>query len=79
MWHYVDLAAMAKAAGLPTVRRYVIEAGPAPNPGGYPIGGQTRTVLSNDHLQYAVTWYTLAIALAAVYVAYHLRRRDGSD
>ena len=46
-----------------------LEAGPAPNPGGIPIGGQTKVDLPNDHLQYAITWYILAVALAVIYVA----------
>ena len=37
-----------------------------PNPGGLPIGGVTMIELPNSHLQYAVTWYGLAAALAGV-------------
>jgi surfeit locus 1 family protein len=36
------------------------------NPGGYPQGGVTQFELSNNHLQYAVTWYGLALALVLV-------------
>jgi surfeit locus 1 family protein len=69
---WVDLPAMAKLAGLPdTETRYFVEAGKATNPGGFPIGGQTRINLPNDHLQYAITWFSLAIALAVIYVLYH--------
>ena len=50
-----------------------LEAGPTPNPGGIPIGGQTKVTLPNDHLQYAITWYILAVALAVIYVVYHLK------
>jgi surfeit locus 1 family protein len=50
-----------------------LEAGPAPNSGGIPIGGQTRVNLPNDHLQYAITWYALAAGLAVIYVLYHRR------
>ena len=39
---------------------------PTPNPGGLPIGGVTIVDLPNSHLQYAVTWYGLAAALAGV-------------
>lgn len=28
-------------------------------PGG-PIGGQTRTILRNEHLSYILTWFTLS-------------------
>ena len=40
-------------------------------PGGVPVGGQTRLDIPNDHLQYAITWFLLAAALAGVYLAYH--------
>jgi surfeit locus 1 family protein len=36
-----------------------------------PVGGQTRLDIPNDHLQYAITWFLLAAALAGVYLAYH--------
>ena len=69
---WVDLPAMAKLAALPgTETRFYVEAGPGKNPGGLPIGGQTRIDLPNDHLQYAITWFCLAIALAVIYVLYH--------
>jgi len=32
--------------------------------------------LRNDHLQYALTWYALAVALAVIYGLYH-RKREG--
>lgn len=71
LWFTMDLPAMAVAAGLPEVAPVYVEAGPAPNPGIYPLGGQTRVSLPNDHLQYAATWFLLAIALAVIYVVYH--------
>ena len=76
VWHYLDIAAMVQEAALGDVKPFVVEAGPAPIPGGYPVGGQTRTALTNNHLQYAITWYALAVALAAVYIAFHLKRRS---
>ena len=76
---WVDLPAMAKLADEPdTEARFFLEAGPAPNPGVFPIGGQTRINLPNDHLQYAITWFSLAIALMVIYVLYH-RRKPGTS
>ena len=43
-------------------------------PGGLPQGGETQLTFSNNHLQYAITWYGLALALAVVFV---LRLRAG--
>jgi surfeit locus 1 family protein len=78
VWFWADLPAMAAASGVSErVVPLFLEAGSAPNPGGYPIGGQTRINLPNDHLQYAITWFSLAAALAVIYVVYH-RRREGT-
>ncbi len=71
VWFYVDVPAMARTAGLARVRPYFIEAGPAANPGGYPIGGQSHIELPNNHLQYALIWYSFAVSLAVIYVIYH--------
>ena len=73
IWFYLDPAQMATAAGIPARTDLYLDADAAPNPGGFPIGGQTRINLPNDHLQYAVTWALLALSLAAVYVIYHVK------
>ncbi|MEX1206465.1 MAG: SURF1 family protein [Dongiaceae bacterium] len=75
VWFWVDPPAMAAQAGVAEAAAPVyLEAGSAENPGGFPIGGQTRINLPNDHLQYAITWYALAAALLVIYVLYHRRR-----
>lgn len=78
VWHYVDVVAMAARARIAGAAPFYIVAGPAPNPGGYPIGAETRLTMRNDHLQYVLTWYALAAALVVIYLLYHRRRRiDG--
>jgi surfeit locus 1 family protein len=67
---------MAAVAGLDRVRPYYVEAGPAANPGGLPVGGQTRVSLPNDHLQYAITWYLFAVSLVVIYFIYHYRKPE---
>lgn len=77
VWFFVDVPAMRAQAGLPPrgalphLDRVVVEADASPNPGGLPVGGQTRIDFPNDHLQYAITWFLLALGLAGVYLAYH--------
>ena len=73
-WFFVDIAAMAKAHGIGKVERFYIETGPAENPGGFPIGGITRFEIPNDHLQYAITWYAMALIGIVIYLLYHRRR-----
>lgn len=71
LWFWLDLPAMAKAAGVPDAAPFYIDADKTPNPGGWPKGGVTRLELPNDHLQYAITWYALAVALIVIYVLHH--------
>lgn len=73
-WFWIDLPAIAQAAGVPEALPFYLEAGPAPNPGGLPVGGQANTELRNDHLQYAITWFALAATLVVIYVL--LLRRE---
>ncbi len=74
LWFVKDVPDMATALGV-TAPPVLIEADATPNPGGWPLGGQTQVDFPNDHLQYAVTWFGLALALLAVYLLYH-RSRD---
>ncbi len=78
VFYWKDRDAMARSAGLRSAVQIVplfVDADATPNPGGYPVGGVTLIDLPNNHLQYAVTWYGLAAALAAVLAAWCWRRR----
>jgi surfeit locus 1 family protein len=67
-WFWVDLPAMARADKLDNMAPFYIDADATPNPGGWPQGGVTRLALPNHHLQYAITWFSLAIAMVVIYV-----------
>ena len=66
-WFWRDFEAMAAFAGV-EAPPFMIEAGPAPNPGGVPIGREFRVELRNEHLQYVIIWFSLAVALAVIFV-----------
>jgi surfeit locus 1 family protein len=73
-WFHVDVPLMRQMAGGapdPVLDTFFLEADATANPGGVPIGGQTRLDIPNDHLQYAITWFLIALAGAGVYLAYH--------
>ncbi len=74
LWFVKDAVAMGRIYGDAHVLPLFVEADATPNPGGYPIGGQTVVDFPNDHLSYAVTWFGLALALLGVYLAYHVRQ-----
>jgi surfeit locus 1 family protein len=54
---------------------YIEQEAPVP-PGGLPKPGPLQVKLRNEHLQYALTWFGLAGALAVVSVAWLRRRRQ---
>lgn len=72
VWFTRDVDKMAAAADVAPVAPFlVVQDGAAPE-GGWPRPGAARPVLKNDHLQYAVTWFGLALVLIGVYIAYHV-------
>ena len=74
-WYWRDHAGMAAAAGLygkDTLVPFFIEAA-SPAPGGWPNGRASRPKLINNHLEYALTWYSLAIVMIVIYLALHAR------
>lgn len=76
VFYWKDLDRMAASVALPAdkVVPFFLDADATPVPGGLPEGGVTEIDLPNSHLQYAITWYGLALALAGV-VAYAIVRR----
>jgi len=78
VWYLRDTKAMAAAKKWAVAAPFYIDQ-EAPVPaGGLPLPGKLEVRLSNNHLQYAVTWFGLALALAGVYVVWlagRLRRR----
>ncbi len=77
IFYWKDRARMAASVNLPADRvlPFFLDADATPVAGGLPRGGVTQVVLSNNHLQYAITWYGLAFALVAVTIAGLVRRR----
>ncbi|RDK05642.1 SURF1 family protein [Cupriavidus lacunae] len=69
-WFSRDVLAIAARRGLDHVAPYFIDAEAVPPPAGadpqaWPVGGLTVTVFTNNHLSYALTWYGLALMVAA--------------
>jgi surfeit locus 1 family protein len=74
LWFVKDVPDIAAALGVTVTAPVIVEADATPNPGGWPLGGQTVVDFPNDHLQYALTWFGLALALMGVYLVYHRSR-----
>lgn len=76
-WFQIDPDAMARVAGVDSLPDWYVLSGDTNVPGGYPRGQQWRLDIRNDHLQYAITWYSLAIALLVIYVLFHRKPKGG--
>jgi surfeit locus 1 family protein len=84
LWYWPDVEAMSGSAFASIAAPpFVIDADRRPAvPGGLPQGGVTRLQLPNRHLEYALTWYGLALTLIAVYfplAAGRLRQRRAAS
>jgi surfeit locus 1 family protein len=72
-WFWRDLKAMTGSMfgdGAKDVAPFFLEAERSGVPGGWPRGGESRLDLPNNHLQYAITWFLLALCLVVIYVLY---------
>lgn len=71
-WYSRDVQAIAATRGLSQVAPYFVDQDAAASgdrsasaPGRWPVGGLTVISFYNHHLLYAVTWYGLALMVAA--------------
>ena len=74
IWFSRDVTGIAKADHLRLAAPVIVEADAAPNPGGWPKGGQTVVTFRNEHLQYAITWFMLAAVALGGWIAFHVSR-----
>jgi surfeit locus 1 family protein len=80
LWFARDPAAMAAAKGWGNVAPFYIDQEAPPAPGDLPRVGPLKVNLPNNHLQYTVTWYGLALVLLVASLVF-LRgwRREGRE
>ncbi len=76
-WYSRDVAAIAAARGIAPVAPWFVDAAASAG-GDYPKGGLTVVRFRNNHLVYALTWFTLAAMVAgAMAVLIRGERRKG--
>ena len=76
VWLYEDISAMSQAIGL-SLTPVVVEAVGAMEPGVYPIPSDGKIRLRNDHLQYAITWFSIAVIAVVMFSGFY-RQSYGS-
>jgi surfeit locus 1 family protein len=71
-----DVSHVAGLAGAGSVAEFFVDLGTDhTDPSGLPQAGETRIRFTNNHLQYALTWFGLAAALIGVAGAFWWSRR----
>jgi surfeit locus 1 family protein len=73
VWYVRDLTAMAKAHRWQDIAPFYIEQEQPVPAGGWPKPGKLVVNLPDNHLQYAITWFALALGLAGVYITWLAR------
>lgn len=83
IWYSRQLPSMAESVDLDPshVAPYFIDADATPVAGGVPQGGGTVVHFRNEHLSYAITWFSLAtfVFLATAYTIWRRNKHDDDD
>lgn len=77
-WYTANVHEMARFFGLSSKEYYHfrIFADHIGSATALPLGGQVRVDIPNDHFEYMLTWYGLALGLVGVFLAYSFKRQD---
>jgi surfeit locus 1 family protein len=67
LWFVRDHYAIAAAKGWNTIAPFFVDLESPVPPGGLPRPGKLAIHLRNDHLQYALTWFGLALVLVVMF------------
>ena len=68
-WYWWDVPAMLSSVSIPAdmkIAPFVLQALPGDDPKKIPRAARPEAQLLNNHLQYAITWFSLAIALFVI-------------
>ncbi len=78
LYYTRDIAVFRTALGLDPARTapVLLEADASPN-APLPQGGNTRVSFPNRHLEYALTWYGLAVALLVIFWLWRRKQASG--
>lgn len=76
LWFWIDVPAIAAETGYNLQNLYIRLLKSDNDVNSLPITGDAVVKYRNDHLQYAIIWYSLAIILLVIYILFHYRRED---
>jgi surfeit locus 1 family protein len=78
LWFVRDPIAIADAKHWGKVAPFFVELESSPSPSGLPRAGPLKPTLRNEHLQYAITWYGLAMVVCVMFVLWLRGRRHAA-
>lgn len=78
-WFTRDPRQIAAHFHLARAAPFSVDADTTPVEGGWPRGGQTVIDIPNNHFDYAMTWYGLALTLVAVFASFVVSRRKSTS
>ena len=78
LWFVRDPTGIASAKGWGDVAPFLVELESPRPPGDLPRVGVLKVNLRNEHLQYAITWYGLALVVVIMFVFWFRARREGA-
>jgi surfeit locus 1 family protein len=73
IWFNINLEQMQNFVGAKIESYYIMRVFEGNE---YPIGNNLNVNLRNNHLEYAITWFTSAFTLLTIFILYHKRRED---
>lgn len=74
LWFTRDVPSMAQVLGWGEVAPFYVDLESPQPPSGIPKPGPLHVRLKDDHLQYAITWFGLALVVAGAFVAWVIQR-----
>ena len=75
-WYYSNLDEMAVAQNMKNVYPFYLYAAKIDGNNKFPVAGRTEVNIVNNHLDYVLTWFGLAIVLLVIYVITHTEKRE---
>lgn len=75
-WYYRNLNEMAETQKLNNVFPMYLYASRKDGDLSFPVAGRTEINIVNNHLDYVMTWFGLAIVLIGIYVIVHTHRKE---
>lgn len=75
LWFTRDVPSMAQVLGWGEIAPFYIDLESPMPASGIPKPGPLHVQLKDDHLQYAITWFGLALVVAGAFVAWVIQRR----